>query len=443
MAALGASALEGVHQGWLALFGAGFAEKVGRVLEAVGGDDPANVTPSVKSVLNAFKHFSPAQTACVVVGQDPYPQGAQGLSFSQSPPPNAPPGGVGKVPPSLVNIFGTLEAQGLAGARKDAKGRPLRTPDISCWARQGVLMLNTALTTQPGGRGSHMGAWDAFTRELVETMCAEWARTGACVPFLLWGGAAKKLAALIRKAGGGACPVFEWSHPSHVSFGNCDNSHPPELKFVHCPHFARVNEVLVRTRRLPIEWDPLAGTLAFTDGACSETGKPTARGGWAFETVCGPVPRVARSGAVPPLQVELVDPQRPELGFWDKRGAPLVPPTNNRAEFHAMAACLAHLLAAGVRGPVEVVADSELVVKTLEDWLPKRRAKGTAHELKNFDLVEVCEALLAALRRQALAVRLTRVDSHQPRPQPEAAARIRVLWAGNARVDRAAQAAVP
>ncbi|NBQ70967.1 MAG: hypothetical protein EBU46_19900 [Nitrosomonadaceae bacterium] len=78
---------------------------------------------------------------------------------------------------------------------------------------------------------------------------------------------------------------------------------------------------------------------------------------------------------------------------------------------------------------------------TLTDWLPARRRKGTAHQLCNFDLVEIAEALLAALRAVA-AVELTHVNSHTPAPPASAPPRARALWMGNAAADAAATAAL-
>ena len=99
-------------------------------------------------------------------------------------------------------------------------------------------------------------------------------------------------------------------------------------------------------------------------------------------------------------------------------------------------------LRGGGRGRVAVVSDCNLFIQTMESWLPARRRKGTAAELKNYDLVCIGEALLAALRAACLGVTLTHVRSHQKRPPPTADATTRAFWHGNDRVDRVAGALI-
>ena len=108
----------------------------------------------------------------VILGQDPYhgPGQAMGLSFSVPP-------GV-KVPPSLVNIYKEREAD--LGLPRPAHG------DLSPWARQGVLLLNNALTVEAGLAGSHAKrGWEAITDACVSAVAA---RSDPSV-FILWGGA--------------------------------------------------------------------------------------------------------------------------------------------------------------------------------------------------------------------------------------------------------------
>ena len=173
-----------------------------------------------------------------------------------------------------------------------------------------------------------------------------------------------------------------------------------------------------------------SATLAFTDGACSANGKPNACAGWAFEILCGPCEGLAESGTVPATEftTDLED---------SLVNTAYATPTNNRAEYYAVARCLSALVKSRVSGPVEIVSDSQLVINTLLIWLPKRKLKGTANELKNFDLVLVCERLMNKLNVNA-TLKLSHVAAHQRKPPPTADARLRVLWAGNDRVDKAA-----
>lgn len=201
--------------------------------------------------------------------------------------------------------------------------------------------------------------------------------------------------------------------------------------------------------------------LVFTDGACSKNGRAGARASFAV------VGAVATAGLVEAATYRLVDARAPELGFvsladsTNEAGCPA--PSNNRGELLAIAHALLGLLrlvavappalqrlagaaaaappAAAVLPVCELVSDSRISLMTLSDWLPARRRKGTAHQLCNFDLVEIAEALLAALRAVATVV-LTHVNSHTPAPPASAPARARALWAGNAAADAAATAAL-
>ena len=137
-------------------------------------------------------------------------------------------------------------------------------------------------------------------------------------------------------------------------------------------------------------------------------------------------------GPVQPFQYRLAG---LELGVT---AAP-VAPSNNRGELlgivHALLIVLTTAEAAGGVPPVEIVSDSLLCIRTLDEWLPARRAKGTAHELKNMDLVEIAEALLARARA-LVPVSLTHVRSHRAAPAPGTPAH--ATWAGNDLADRQA-----
>lgn len=116
----------------------------------------------------------------VILGQDPYhgPGQAHGLSFSV-------PEGV-RPPPSLVNIFKEL--------RSDLEIAPPGHGNLEGWARQGVLLLNNALTVESGQAGSHAGkGWDAITDAAVAAV-AERAEPSV---FILWGSHAQAKAARI------------------------------------------------------------------------------------------------------------------------------------------------------------------------------------------------------------------------------------------------------
>src|SRR5690606_25874142 len=137
----------------------------------------------------------------VILGQDPYhgPGQAHGLAFSV-------PDGV-RTPPSLVNIYKELEA--------DLSVQLPRHGNLESWARQGVLLLNNALTVQAGQAGSHQNrGWETITDAAVAAVAA---RSEPSV-FILWGGHARKKALRISELSGNTRHlVLTAPHPSPLS----------------------------------------------------------------------------------------------------------------------------------------------------------------------------------------------------------------------------------
>ncbi|MFA6166958.1 MAG: RNase H family protein [Gemmatimonadaceae bacterium] len=390
-------------------------------LDAIG-DGP--VTPPPALVFEALRGFGPDETRVVIIGQDPYPTpgDAQGLCFSV---PRGRP-----LPESLVRIFGCLDRMGPPGR---LSGRlpgqaPRRTGgDLRSWAAQGVLMLNTALTTAPGVRGAHAPAWKPLVGEFLRRFCAERQRAGRRLQFLLWGGDARAYAPVARAHGHVA---REWTHPSPL----IDNRLAEALKFRNCPHFEEVNAVLREEGRRPIDWEPSSSVFAYTDGACSNNGGADARAGFAAVFAGGAFGGVVVRGGVRPFAYRFVDEERLESGLAVD-DASAVQPSNNRGELLGLAYALLALLRGRALGRVEIVSDSKISIMTLREWLPERLAKGTERELKNFDLVWIAWRLLGALRDQASSVTLTHVRGHQRAPGPDATARERLFHRGNELAD--------
>ena len=164
----------------------------------------------------------------VILGQDPYHGAGQahGLAFSVQP-------GV-KVPPSLVNIYKELQSDlGIA---------PAAHGNLSAWARQGVLLLNNALTVEEGKAGAHQGlGWEAITDACVAAVAA---RQEPCV-FMLWGSHAQKKAARVAGLMEGRHLVLEAPHPSPLSaYKGWFGSRP----------FSKANAFLEAQGRGPIDW---------------------------------------------------------------------------------------------------------------------------------------------------------------------------------------------
>jgi uracil-DNA glycosylase len=177
-------------------------------------------------VFRALEFNPPQAVRVVVLGQDPYHGAgqAQGLAFSVAP-------GQKKLPPSLRNILREVAAD--TGSPSACRG------DLSAWAAQGVLLLNSALTVEDGAPQSHAGrGWEALTDALLVRVAAQ----PSPVAFLLWGASAQKKRALVERAGLGAHLVLEANHPSPLS------ANRPPVPFVGCGHFSRANAFLSARR---------------------------------------------------------------------------------------------------------------------------------------------------------------------------------------------------
>lgn len=200
-----------------------FAELTDRVRKEYASGTP--VFPPPAKIFAAFDACPFADVKVVIIGQDPYhgPGQANGLCFSVAP-------GV-PMPPSLLNIFKEINAD---------TGRPIPPDgDLSRWARQGVLLLNSALTVRAHQAKSHAGwGWETFTDAAVRAI----AEQRENIVFMLWGADAIKKGAFISRD---RHLVLTSPHPSPLSayrgfFGN--------------KHFSSANRYLEAHGMTPIEW---------------------------------------------------------------------------------------------------------------------------------------------------------------------------------------------
>jgi len=181
--------------------------------------------PPAQQVFNALRLTPVDRVRVVILGQDPYhgPGQAMGLSFSVPP-------GVAQ-PPSLVNIFSELGAD---------LGLPTPTTgDLTPWAEQGVLLLNSVLTVAPRSPASHAGkGWESFTDRVIAELSAR--RDG--IVFLLWGRYAQQKGAVVDIA---RHHVLTAAHPSPFSAHN---------GFFGCRHFSRANGLLAAAGCPEVDW---------------------------------------------------------------------------------------------------------------------------------------------------------------------------------------------
>ena len=211
---------------WLALpfFRDGAAERVAAAVDArlAAG---AHVLPHPGAVFAALALTPPDAVRVVILGQDPYPTpgDAHGLAFSYV--------GPRRLPASLKVILAELPDA-------DPAARP-RRGDLTGWARQGVLLLNSALTVEAGRAGAHLRlGWSALTDEAVAAVSAG-PRPAA---FLLWGAAARRRAGLIDRD---RHLVLESGHPSPLNrLADFRGTRP----------FARANAWLAERGIAPVEW---------------------------------------------------------------------------------------------------------------------------------------------------------------------------------------------
>lgn len=184
------------------------------------------VFPKQEDLFRAFSSTSFNQTSVVILGQDPYHKKdqANGLAFSVSK--------EVKIPPSLRNIYKEITTD-IGSINNNQNG------DLSHWANQGVLLLNSVLSVTESLPGSHANiGWEEFTDHVIKTISNE---KNNCV-FILWGNYAQNKKILINTS---KHLVLTSSHPSPLSayrgfWGN--------------KHFSRANTYLRKYNKKPIIW---------------------------------------------------------------------------------------------------------------------------------------------------------------------------------------------
>ena len=185
------------------------------------------VYPEKENIFNAFQLTDYNHVKAVILGQDPYhgPNQAHGLSFSVEK--------GQKLPPSLKNMMKELQQD--IGCEIPEHG------DLSSWAKQGVLLLNTVLTVQAGKANSHKGqGWEHFTNAVIEHL----AKRDKPIVFLLWGKPAQSKRILIERISNNHI-ILESPHPSPLS---------AHRGFFGSKPYSKANEALRSLGHQPIDW---------------------------------------------------------------------------------------------------------------------------------------------------------------------------------------------
>lgn len=181
--------------------------------------------PEWNNIFQAMKLVDPEKVKVVILGQDPYhePKQAMGLSFSV-------PDGV-EVPPSLQNIYKEINNE---------FGTPIPTSgDLTRWAEQGVLLLNSILTVKAHQAASHQGhGWEQFTDKILSITN----ELNQPIVYMLWGSFARNKKALLNNPNH---LILEAPHPSPLS---------AYRGFMGCGHFKKCNDFLIKNNIEPIRW---------------------------------------------------------------------------------------------------------------------------------------------------------------------------------------------
>ncbi len=181
-------------------------------------------TPTLKDVFNAFVKCPFDSTKLVIIGQDPYPQlgVADGLAFSCSK--------TGKVQPSLKYLFDAVQRQ-TKTFQDDV--------DLTRWADQGVLLLNTALTCQIDKVGSHYEIWSEFMFMVIDALNF----SDKQLPFILMGKQAQNFEPYINPRN----LIIKTSHPASAAYAKAN-----EWQANDC--FNKANNFLIFNQKTPINW---------------------------------------------------------------------------------------------------------------------------------------------------------------------------------------------
>lgn len=182
------------------------------------------IYPTMENIFSALNATRFEDVKVVIIGQDPYhePGQAHGLAFSVQ-------DGI-ELPPSLVNIYKEIE--------NDIQITCNKSGDLTRWAKQGVLLLNTSLTVRRAQANSHRGhGWETFTNVIIKLL----SKREKPLVFILWGSNAQAFAPEIASHH----LVLKAPHPSPLS---------AYRGFFGCKHFSKTNNFLQSHNQSPIDW---------------------------------------------------------------------------------------------------------------------------------------------------------------------------------------------
>ena len=183
--------------------------------------------PPRKLLFNAFRLTPLDKVKVVIIGQDPYHEPGQAMGLSFSVPQTV------KVPPSLVNIYKEIEDEYDTSIDKS-------NGDLTCWAEQGVLLLNSILSVRAHIPMSHnIKEYELFFEDILEVLDKQ----KKPIVFMLWGGSARKYKKYLHNP---THLVLESAHPSPLAANKGG--------WFKNNHFRLANEYLKKNKVSPIDW---------------------------------------------------------------------------------------------------------------------------------------------------------------------------------------------
>jgi len=218
-----------IHESWLKYIEAEFDKEYMRnIKKSILNSKKSGkiIYPKNNEIFNAINLTEFEKTKVIILGQDPYhgPEQAHGLSFSVR-------NGI-KPPPSLLNIFKEIEFDLSIKVNKE-------DGDLTRWAKQGVLLLNSLLTVEKGSPLSHKDiGWETLTDKIIETL----SENKKNLVFILWGSHARSKKSLICK---NENLIIESAHPSPLS---------AHRGFIGSKPFSRTNDYLIKNNINPVNW---------------------------------------------------------------------------------------------------------------------------------------------------------------------------------------------
>jgi uracil-DNA glycosylase len=317
--------------------------------------DPMNISPRVPDMLSFARYCEVKDIRACIIGQDPYPDvnHAHGLCFSTRDT---------KLPGSLKNIYECLQLHGHI-----PRGARFPSGLLVSWAASGVLMINMALTTEPGKTNAHKEIWFPYMQKIVAAVGA----LDQPIVYFLWGRNAQAAEPMLKN--NGKALVLKAVHPSPMSQASLAES----AQFRHLTHFDDANAFLAKNGCGVIDWNPAATHVVYTDGSASGNGQgAVARGGYAAYFTAGPLKSLTLIGRFGPVHSSAG--QNDEFIF----------PSNIRGEGLAIIHALEHVQKCLAPKVVEVVTDSEFWINMVEKFIPKWVRTGSPFaDHKNPDLV--------------------------------------------------------